>query len=335
MLRRSGADRHPRGEDRRRVRLRLTTAIPDWRRLAVIAGVGTLAVVGTSVLAPMASANTAANSPAPSGVSNAHQSDPRAISPPLGLNSTQSSSAPFAHPGDSSQQTPASPAPSPAPAPAPTPSVSQAHETLPPDNPPANIAPQPDFLQTCSGAHYDDSAACVDASVAAITNGRKSEGLAPLTLPGDWTTLTPQEQMFVATNLERTTRGLPPLSAMVTPLDNASQQGAAQNDDPAPPSDFGYEQWGSNWAGAVGNPLEAMYLWMYDDGPGSSNVDCTARDPSGCWGHRDNVLLRLPCQDCVMGTGYVASAYQGTPSWTEMLVEANAPSQVDYTWEPQ
>jgi hypothetical protein len=82
----------------------------------------------------------------------------------------------------------------------------------------------------------------------------------------------------------------------------------------------------------VGNPLEAIYFWMYDDGPGSSNLDCTAGDPSGCWGHRDNVLLAISGPNCVIGTGYVAGAYRGTPSWTELLVEATGPAQLDFAY---
>lgn len=330
MLRRSGAATHPRSEARRRVDLRLTTTFPDWRRLALIVGVGALAIAGTSVLAPMASASTGGTAAAPAAPGSMNQNDLRALRVPLDLNSSESLSTPSAQQDTTTQDTPVTPAPAP-----PPPTVSQTRGILPPHNPPANIAPQPDFLQSCSGSHYDDSSACVDASVAAISNARAVEALAPFTLPGDWFTLTPQEQMFVATNLERTARELPALTAMVSPLDNASQQAASGNDDPEPPSGFGYEQWGANWAGAVGNPLEAMYLWMYDDGPGSSNVDCNSHDASGCWGHRDNVLLNLACQNCVMGTGYVASAYQGTPSWTELLVEAKSQSQTDYAWQPQ
>ena len=37
-------------------------------------------------------------------------------------------------------------------------------------------------------------------------------------------------------------------------------------------------------------PLAAMYLWMYYDGPGGSNEDCTSSRDSGCWGHRDAIL---------------------------------------------
>ena len=83
---------------------------------------------------------------------------------------------------------------------------------------------------------------------------------------------------------------------MATALDQASQSAAAQNTDPSPPAGFRWTSWGGNWAGAVGNPLEAIYFWMYDDGLGSYNIDCTPSNSSGCWGHRHNILmsLRLP-----------------------------------------
>ncbi len=205
----------------------------------------------------------------------------------------------------------------------------------PPAVPPADIAPDPNFLQSCSGSSYDGSAACTTAALQAIDNARDREGLAPMTLPSNWAQLTPGEQIFVATDLERTVRGLPPLTAMATTLDQTARQGAAQNTDPAPPAGFPYSQWGSNWAGAVGNPLEADYLWMYDDGVGSANVDCTAANPSGCWGHRQNVLLKLPCRLCVMGTAWLPGGYSGDPSLTELLVETSGTPAVDFTWQQE
>jgi hypothetical protein len=203
---------------------------------------------------------------------------------------------------------------------------------LPPAEPPANIAPSPNFLADCSGSSYDDSQGCLNAVVGAIDNGREDEGLPGMVLPTDWAQLTPQEQLFAATNLERTVRGLPPLTAMASALDQASQAAAARNDDPSPPSGFPWTQWGGNWAGAVGNPLEAIYYWMYDDGMGSSNIDCTPSNTSGCWGHRDNILLSLGCQPCLMGVGYAATAWQGDPGWTELLVDTSGSPAVDFTW---
>jgi hypothetical protein len=218
---------------------------------------------------------------------------------------------------------------------APTPPAAPTRVVTAPGVLPANIAPQPNFLLSCSGAQYDGSQGCVGATLQAIANGRGREGLPPMVLPSNWGQLSPEQQIFVSTNLERTSRGLPPLSAMATALDQAAGRGAGQNVDPLPPGGFPYSQWGSNWAGAVGNPLEAMYFWMYDDGAGSANVDCSPSNQSGCWGHRVNILLRLPCTVCVMGTGWSATGYGGDPSMTELLVETSGSPAVDFTWRQE
>jgi hypothetical protein len=85
----------------------------------------------------------------------------------------------------------------------------------------------------------------------------------------------------------------------------------------------------------VGNPLEALYFWMYDDGPGSANIDCSSSDHSGCWGHRQNVLMSLPCHQCVMGTAWAPTAFKGDPSLAELLVEATAATATDFTWQQE
>lgn len=200
---------------------------------------------------------------------------------------------------------------------------------LPPANPSADLPPTPDFLTVCSGRVYDDSDACVEAALSAIDNGRSHEGLGPMVLPADWAALSPAAQLFVATNLERTVRGLPPMRAMASALDAAALAGAESGGDPTPPAGFVATRWASNWAGALGNPLEAVYLWMYDDGYGSSNVDCTSPGASGCWGHRDNVLTPFLCQDCVMGAALAPQGWQGCPAWAEILVDTTGDPALD------
>jgi len=202
----------------------------------------------------------------------------------------------------------------------------------PSGDPAANIAPSPNFLTSCSGNSYDDSSPCLSAVLGAIANARNQEGLPGMVLPSNWTQLSPQQQLFVATNLERTARGLPPLSGMATALDQSSASAAAVNADPSPPAGFPWTSWGGNWAGAVGNPLEDIYFWMYDDGPGSYNIDCPSSGSAGCWGHRNNILLTLRCQPCLMGVGLNGSAYQGNPSWTELLVDTSGSQALDFTW---
>jgi hypothetical protein len=156
-----------------------------------------------------------------------------------------------------------------------------------------------------------------------------------MVLPSNWSSLTSEQQLFVGTNLERTVRGLPALTAMATALDQAAGAGAATANDPSPPGGFPFVQWGANWAGGVGSPLEAIYYWMYDDGPGSSNADCTAGNPGGCWGHRDKILLSLSCSPCVMGTGFDPQGWGGQPSWAELLVGTSGSPATDFTWDQE
>lgn len=198
-----------------------------------------------------------------------------------------------------------------------------------------DIPPSPDFLRSCSDTGYDDSAQCVNNTVAAIDNARAQEGLPGMTLPTNWTSLTPQQQSFVATNLERTVRDLSPLSAMATAVDQDAQQAAAAAQDPSVPADFPYSQWAGAWAGELGNPLEAMYLWMYDDGEGSGNLDCTPSVTWGCWKHRDTILSVMSCTPCVMGAGFAPGAYQGMPSITVLLVNTSGSPESDFTWQQE
>ena len=209
------------------------------------------------------------------------------------------------------------------------------HAILPPANPPTSIAPQPDFLTACSSSGYDDSSGCTSTTLTAIDNGRRAEALPGMSLPSNWSGLSPQEQLFVATNLERMVRGLPALSSMATALDQAAGVGAATGDDPSPPSGFPFREWGANWAGGGGSPLEAVYYWMYDDGPGSSNADCTPGDSGGCWGHRDKILMSLSCAPCVMGAGFNAQGWGGQPSWAELLVGMSSTPAADFTWQQE
>lgn len=293
----------------------------------VVGGMSALAVMSTGLPGFGAGTSTAGTSLRPDAVTTVPKA-PTTTAPPTPTTTVPPTPTTTAPPTPAAAPTPPPPPP-PAPAPAPAPARLG---ILPPNEPPANIPPSPNFLSDCQGTQYDDSSGCVNATLSAIDNARAKEGLPGMTLPSNWYQLSVTEQLFVSTNLERTARGLPPLQAMATQLDQAAAQGAAQDTDPSAPSGFPYTQWGSNWAGAVGNPLEAIYYWMYDDGLGSSNVDCTQSNQSGCWGHRDNVLMNLSCNMCVMGTGYQPTAYNGDPSLAEILVDSSGQPQVDFTW---
>ena len=224
--------------------------------------------------------------------------------------------------------------PSTSPPPAPLPSPSPAARLAPAvrfSHPASNVPPSPNFLGTCGFTEYNDSFLCVWVVVTAIDNARAMEGLPSMVLPRNWASLAPAEQLFVATNLERTVRGLAPLSAMAAVLNEAAAQGAAAGVDPNVPPGFPWIDGGSNWAGLVGNPLEAIYYWMYDDGYGSTNIDCSLANLAACWGHRQNLLVPLACNLCVAGVAWGSTA-QGTTSVAELIAETTGTLIVNFTW---
>lgn len=84
------------------------------------------------------------------------------------------------------------------------------------------------------------------------------------------------------------------------------------------------------------NPLEVVYEWLYDDGLGSSNHDCTRSDLTACWGHHDNLLAPLACSACVVGAAFAPTDHAGQPlSYAEVLVETTASPTPVFTWSQE
>ena len=101
---------------------------------------------------------------------------------------------------------------------------------LPPDEPASNL-PVPS-CPSYSSSNYVDTPQCVEVYLAAIDAARAAEGIGPMNLPSNWYSLTPSEQTFVVTNLERVDRGLPPVEGLVASLDSDAQVAAQGNQDP-------------------------------------------------------------------------------------------------------
>ena len=156
-------------------------------------------------------------------------------------------------------------------------------------NPSSSLAPSPNFFDSCSQSRIDNSTGCTNASLAAINNARKSEGISPMILPANFTQLSTIDQLTYVLNSERTARNLSPINHVSQLLNKNSFVGAHLNQDPNVTSSK-FASSASLWAGGIPNVLAADYLWMYDDGPNSFNVDCSASNPSGCWAHRDSIL---------------------------------------------
>ncbi len=215
----------------------------------------------------------------------------------------------------------------------------QAHQRrglVPPQHPNRNIPARPAFVAVCGGVRSE--AVCIQATVRALNRARRLEGLGPLDLPARFGGLTAAEQMFVLTDEERTSRGLPPFIGLVPALVDRAQGAAVKGTDPAIVGPrLGTDRvlaWGGNSASGLG-PLGAMYGWMYDDGYGSGNLACTAPTAPGCWGHRDNILVRWatgPVTWLVMGAA-VSEGPPGGTSDTELVARVSGPQPpLSYSW---
>jgi hypothetical protein len=156
-------------------------------------------------------------------------------------------------------------------------------------DPSGNVSPNPDYIDVCAPSGLDSSAPCLDAALAALNAARALEGVKPMVLPAGYGQLSVADQTFVAVNLERVDRGLPPFTALTAALNANAQIGANDANDPPDPGG-GYRVVDTEWAGGSSNGLDAVYGWMYDDGIGSGNLDCPKKGGSGCWGHRHGLL---------------------------------------------
>ena len=142
----------------------------------------------------------------------------------------------------------------------------------------------------CTVSPVDDtSAACINSVLHNINYARALEGLGPLVLPSNYASQPVAVQQLIITDEERGDRGLSQFSGLDASLNTAAMAGAVGNTDPTPP--VGYQDTGAGSIFALDyTPLGADYAWMYDDGYGGTNLDCTTPLSPGCWGHRDNIL---------------------------------------------
>ncbi len=158
-----------------------------------------------------------------------------------------------------------------------------------PPDPSANIS----MGQLPESCRAGTSASCENAVVYYLDKARAAMGLSPYALPADFTQLAPDRQIFVLSDLDRLAYSLRPVAGLNAQLSGDAARGVADGGDPSASSwPYGANSWYSNWAGAYVNTPAAYYGWMYDDGAGSGNVDCTQASDPGCWGHRHNILTR-------------------------------------------
>lgn len=204
------------------------------------------------------------------------------------------------------------------------------HALIPPQNPATNVAPTSAMYDNCATQSPTSIqiTSCDQETVAAIDTARASEGVGPMTLPVGYDQMPPNEQILVVSNLERTDRGLAPVTGLSSSLDALALKGARDNTDPPFPNPFYGTGGGGNWA-STSSVLFADFLFMYDDGPGPGgiNIDCTTTDTSGCWGHRDNILGDYD-QPLLMG----AATVSGTSLTEEFIGGDNVDKPDDSAW---
>ena len=193
---------------------------------------------------------------------------------------------------------------------------------VPPANPTENVPPQ--VVPHCTTSPVDDtSPACIDSLLHNINYARSLENLGPLVLPTNYATdLVPMQQLIIADE-ERGDRGLNEFSGLVASLNTAALAGAQANADPSPPSGFSYASGGSNFALDY-TPLGADYAWMYNDGYGGTNRDCTSSGSGGCWGHRDTILGNWA--NTASTTGVMGDADTSAGQYTQIFMNENNPS---------
>jgi hypothetical protein len=163
--------------------------------------------------------------------------------------------------------------------------------------------------------------------ISAINACRAQENVGPLKLPSNWTALSPVQQGFVLINLERVNRGLPAIVGLSGSLNTLASAGAASGSDPSFPAG-GFVGGGAIWAGAP-SVLAADYMWMYVDGPGGNNLDCSSAGERGCWGHRD-IMLWDKGGTLVSGGGYTGDGASISSAY--IVLSGYSTGNLTFTW---
>jgi hypothetical protein len=193
-----------------------------------------------------------------------------------------------------------------------------------PKNPPHNIEPKPDVNRSSACTGHPRSKACGAQIVRALDHAHAVLGKSAYALTPRFLSLTGRDQLLVLTNDDRRSYGETTIRGRNVALDNNADHWAAREQDPHGVAVVDHHQAGfigSNLAvgsGPITNPLFAYYLWMYFDGPGGPNADCSSAGAPGCWGHRHVTLYQHPhTEQVLMGVG-IAHLGNGEVSWTEL-----------------
>ena len=186
-------------------------------------------------------------------------------------------------------------------------------------NPGGNIPPSPSYPGVCQS--QPTSTSCQSSAIAALNHARAVMSLPAYNLPAGFQSLAPASQLLVLSNLDRATYGLGKITGLNATLNQAAAWGIAADSDPRGPATVdgnGYSAWTANWAAGWASVLYTYYEWMYEDGYGSSNIDCASPGASGCWGHRAGTLANFGNTQVAMGVASGTSPRYHAPAFAEI-----------------
>lgn len=217
-----------------------------------------------------------------------------------------------------------------------------------PAMPGSNLPPVPAYFPPCevmgntvvnglcqyvpaTGTFSYNSPAAARAALAALNNALGTQGLSPIRVTGAFWNLTEEEQFFILTDAIRVEEGLPPAVALEPAANSVALAGAKGQTDPTLPTNTAWQgRMGSVWSGGEG-AVESLYNFLYQDGYGSDNLDCTTPNAPGCWGHRQ-VLLDHYGPTPVMGVA--ETRVNGTRSLGAILLSSPlAGDSPSFTWQ--
>lgn len=205
----------------------------------------------------------------------------------------------------------------------------QAVGVLPPSNPSTDRPLDAAASSACEMPGANTSATCESEALTQIDHARAAEGVGPMALPSDFGSLGAPEQLAVVFSLERSARDLSVPLGLVAAYNADAQAGADRAADPAAPP--GYATFGAVEAQGLYSVLITDYEWMYDDGFGSANADCTSPSAPGCWIHRDVIL-----GDYSATPNFYMGAAQSTsagPVYAAILVASTQAQPVVYSYD--
>lgn len=212
----------------------------------------------------------------------------------------------------------------------------------------SNIAPLPNFMAVCNPGGFDESARCLSEIDAAFQHALASERVSIRFNAHLLSTRSPAVQLFIAANIDRVARGLPPFEDLLSQLNSVAKRGVEAGTDPSiaqtPNPVVGGQSvvgWGSNWGLGTYTALGAEYFWMYEDGANGYNLACRGSWLDGCQGHRANILATYAQSKTSCTNGKIAlsmgSAFamtNGAPSFGEIFIATCNPptSGIVATW---